>query len=64
MKVKEKNLDKLEKRWEDLVSVMDLPEQRKVCNDQNVRWFLRNGAINNRFHKNVSEAIDIAKRLI
>ncbi|MBI3187380.1 MAG: hypothetical protein HYZ31_05910 [Gammaproteobacteria bacterium] len=50
-------------RFEMLVASMNIPQQRKTCKPENVRWFLRNGAILNMSHKNIHAACALAQKL-
>lgn len=52
-----------QQRYERLIQTMDLPVFRKTYNQANVRWFLRNGAIQNRSHRNFSAALALAIEL-
>lgn len=55
---------KLQKRFEYLVSSMNLPETRKHYTHENVLYFLRNGSIVNTLHKNFNAAMQVARDLI
>jgi len=48
---------------EDLLETMDLPDSRKIVNEDNARWLLRNIAINNK-GSNVERAISLLKRTL
>ena len=50
-------------RYERLIKTMNLPAARKSYSQPNVRWFLRNGAIQNRTHRNIETAIQLAREL-
>ena len=50
-------------RYERLIKTMDLPAFRKIYSQPNVRWFLRNGAIQNRTHRNFDAAFTLAREL-
>ena len=50
-------------RYEWLVATMNIPQQRKAFRQENLRWFLRNGAIMNMSHKNIHAACELARRL-
>ena len=50
-------------RFESLVATMNIPQQRKSFKPENVRWFLRNGAILNMSHKNIHAACALAQKL-
>ena len=52
------------KRFERLVGSMNLPENRKFYNRPNVLWFVRNGALQNRQHRNFEEAFKLARELM
>ena len=52
------------KRFERLISSMNLPENRKAFNRPNVLWFVRNSALQNRQHQNFDEAVKLARELI
>ncbi|MCF6255027.1 MAG: hypothetical protein L3J98_09820 [Gammaproteobacteria bacterium] len=54
---------KLERRFESLIATMNVPQTRKKGTAINALWFLRDGAIANRTHKNVHEASEIAVKL-
>jgi len=54
----------LEKKYSKLIKKLNVPEERRVVNEQNVRWFLRNGAIMNMQNPSCLEAIDIAKKIL
>ena len=51
------------KRYEYFVRSMNIPEDRKRFNQANVRWFMRNGAIQNRTHKYFEVAYALARKL-
>lgn len=51
------------RRFERLISSMNIPAERKTFSVSNVRWFLRNGAIINRGHQNFNDALALAKKL-
>ena len=57
--------NKSKERYEKIIqSFPNIPENRKVVNEQNLLWFLRQGSILNRNnHKNV-EAIQLAQSLL
>ena len=57
-------MDKRIKRFERLVSSMNLPENRKQYSRPNVLWFVRNGALQNRQHRNFNEAVQLAIELM
>ena len=57
-------MDKRIKRFERLISSMNLPENRKQYNRPNVLWFVRNGALQNRQHQHFSEAVQLARELM
>lgn len=50
-------------KYERLIKTMNLPAVRKSYNQPNVRWFLRNGAIQNRTHRNFDAAFALAREL-
>lgn len=52
------------KRFERLISSMNLPENRKRYSRPNVLWFVRNGALQNRHHCNFNEAVQLARELM
>lgn len=54
---------KLERRFESLIATMNVPQTRKKGTAINALWFLRDGAIANRAHKNVHEACELAVKL-
>ena len=54
----------LQKRFENLIFSMDLPDSRKTYSNENVLYFLRNGAIVNTLHKNFNAAVKTARDLI
>ncbi len=49
--------------YERLIRTMNLPAARKFYSQPNVRWFLRNGAIQNRTHRNFDAAYTLAREL-
>jgi len=53
-----------QKRFERLVSTMDMPDFRKKATAENARWFIRNGGIQNRHHRNFFEVLAIAQSFI
>ena len=57
-------MDNRIKRFERLIRSMDLPENRKSYNRPNALWFVRNGALQNRQHRNFSEAVQLARELM
>lgn len=60
---KEKNLS--EKRWEILVSSMtEIPANRKTATPENLRWFLRSGAVMVRDRVECSDAVHFAQRAL
>lgn len=62
---RENRTENAKRQYERLVQGMRLvPEQRKTATDENVKWFLRKGAIDNRFDPNVDDAIFYAKQII
>jgi hypothetical protein len=50
-------------KYERLIKTMNLPAVRKSYSQPNVRWFLRNGAIQNRTHRNFDAAFALAREL-
>ena len=50
-------------RYEHLIKTMQLPADRKVFSQPNVRWFLRNGAIQNTTHRNFDAVMKLAREL-
>jgi len=54
----------LQIRFENLISDMNLPENRKKYTHENVLYFLRNGAIINTLHKNHTAALQVARELV
>lgn len=50
-------------RYEYLIKTMNLPADRKVFSQPNVRWFLRNGAIQNTTHRNFDAVMKLAREL-
>ena len=57
-------MDNRIKRFERLISSMDLPQNRKQYNRPNVLWFVRNGALQNRQHRSFNEAVQLARELM
>ena len=48
------------KRLTDILETMEVPENNKdISRLRNVRWLLRNLAVNNNNHKDLAEAIEI-----
>ena len=48
------------KRLTDILETMEIPENNKdISRLRNVRWLLRNLAVNNNNHKDLAEAIEI-----
>ena len=54
---------KLDRRFETLIETMNVPQIRKKGTAINALWFLRDGAMANRTHKNFHEACEIAVKL-
>jgi len=54
----------LEKRYAKLIKTLNIPEERQEVNEQNLRWFLRNGAISNMKNINCLEAISLARQIL
>jgi len=54
----------LQIHFENLISDMNLPENRKKYTHENVLYFLRNGAIINTLHKNHAAALQVARELV
>jgi len=54
----------LQIRFENLISDMNLPEDRKTYTHENVLYFLRKGAIINTLHKNHAAALQVARELV
>jgi hypothetical protein len=54
----------LEQRFQKLTKDLNIPDGRRAVNEQNLRWFLRNGAIQNMNHQNCYDAIDVAKTIL
>ncbi len=52
------------KRFERLIRSMNLPENRKVYSRPNVLWFVREGALQNRNHRNFNDAVRLARELM
>ena len=52
------------RRFENIISTMDIPVQRKRVNHSNLYWFLRNGAIANRDNAHFAEAVELATQLL
>jgi len=50
-------------RYEYLIKTMKLPADRKRFSQPNVRWFLRNGAIQNTTHPHFDAALKLAREL-
>lgn len=62
MKLQELTEDKsLNADWKELVSDMKLPRHRKTRSPENLRWFLRNALVQNKKHRNLNRAIEVAK---
>lgn len=52
------------KRLTDILETMQIPENNKdISRLRNVRWLLRNLAVNNNNHKDLAEAIEILKEI-
>ena len=52
------------KRLTDILETMVVPENNKdISRLRNVRWLLRNLAVNNNNHKDLAEAIEILKEI-
>lgn len=49
--------------FERIMKTMEVPSLRSTGTMVNARWFLRNGAIQNRRHPKLDDAIEVAKRL-
>jgi hypothetical protein len=56
------NSDEL--KFSSLIKDMEIPIMRREVNQTNLRWFLRNGAIYNRNHKNFEQAVRLAQQLV
>jgi hypothetical protein len=50
-------------RYEHLIKTMQLPADKKMFSQPNVRWFLRNGAIQNTTHRNFDAVMKLAREL-
>lgn len=61
MKMNELELNR--SRFEKAVSNMNIPETRKTASASNANWFLRNGAMLNRQHPKIDDAIVYAHKL-
>lgn len=60
---KEKTLS--EKRWEILVEKFsEIPDNRKTASPENLRWFLRSGAVMARDRVECSDAVHFAQRAL
>lgn len=52
------------KRLTDILETMQIPENNKdISRLRNVRWLLRNLAVNNSEHKDFAEALEILKEI-
>lgn len=51
-------------KWEVLCEDLVLPEERKVGTLENLKWFIQEGARNNRFRGSYEEALKIAKEIV
>ena len=54
----------LEKQFQRLTKDFEIPDDRRTVNEQNLRWFLRTGAIRYINHQNCYDAIDVAKTIL
>lgn len=50
-------------QYENLVASMELPAIRKLATPANALWFLRNGILINRHHKNAEKARELAVKI-
>jgi len=50
-------------QFEQSVARLDIPDVRKIAKVENVRWFLRNGWIGNKSHKDFSRAREVAVKI-
>jgi hypothetical protein len=52
-------------RWERLVSkYREIPDNRKTATPENLRWFLRNGAVLLRNHPEAQDAVYFAQKAL
>jgi hypothetical protein len=51
-------------RWISLVRPMKLPQDRQELTEANMRWFLRQGAIQNMSHPNCQDVIGMIRELL
>lgn len=50
------------KRFERLTRDMSIPQNRRIPNEANLRWFLRNALVKNQDHSNLQHALEIARQ--
>lgn len=54
----------LRSQWEDLVKDFQMDEHRKFGTIDNLRIFVENGPVGNRFRKGFDEAMEIAETIL
>lgn len=56
---------KNERQWEKMINQFsEIPESRKLASPENLRWFLRNGAVLIHNHPEASNAVYFAQRAL
>lgn len=53
----------MKERLEEILTTMDIPENRREINFGNLSWMIRNLAIRNRNHPDFEEACDLVRKL-
>lgn len=53
----------MKERLEEILTTMDIPENRREINFGNLSWMIRNLAIRNGNHPNFEEARDLVRKL-
>lgn len=54
-----------EKQWEKMIDrFSEIPESRKTASPENLRWFLRNGAVLIHNHPEASNAVHYAQKAL
>lgn len=61
----QKEKTKSERRWETMVGQFaEIPDNRKTATPENLRWFLRNGAVLIHKHPETADAVHFAQKAL
>ncbi len=61
----QKEKTKSERRWETMISrFAEIPDNRKTATPENLRWFLRNGAVMIHKHPETEDAVYFAQKAL